>query len=209
MPSMHGTRLSKNRHNMIPTWTYKTFPWMDLGDFHASHSMTAWCSTFLPCSPTIRLKGKVLPHKRAQETPPHQHTSLCAVCGATQLLHCATTMLVPHSPIAKPNITPANALFTGADLVSHVLRMCPLTRQNHFNLHKKGMAPVEMHLLVMSLKAIEHVCTQEMSNARSSKKASNKGKKGNTPPGTEPTARVPKKAHCTEKHCNLCLCWAC
>ena len=33
--------------------------------------------------------------------------------------------------------------------------------------------------------------------------AFSKGKKGNKRPGTESTARVPKKA-CTKKHCNLC-----
>jgi hypothetical protein len=37
----------------------------------------------------------------------------------------------------------------------------------------------------------------------SSKKASHKGEKGKKCPGTESTARVPKKVH-FEKHCNLC-----
>ncbi len=52
-------------------------------------------------------------------------------------------------------------------------------------------------------KEIEHICTQEKSNAQSNKIASNKGKKGNKRPGTESTARVPKKA-CIKKQCNLC-----
>jgi hypothetical protein len=43
----------------------------------------------------------------------------------------------------------------------------------------------------------------EKSNAQSGKKASNKGKKGNKQPGTEPMAKVPKKA-CAKKHYNLC-----
>ncbi len=60
-----------------------------------------------------------------------------------------------------------------------------------------------MHLLLMSLKAIERVCMQEKSNTQSSKKAPIKGEKGNKQPGTESTIRVPKKA-CTKKHCNLC-----
>ncbi len=30
-----------------------------------------------------------------------------------------------HSPSAKPSTSPVNALFTKADLTSHVLRMCP------------------------------------------------------------------------------------
>jgi hypothetical protein len=94
-----------------------------------------------------------------------------------------------HGPSAKPTTILANVPFTEADLASHVLWMCPLTWQDHFNLHNKGMTPVDMRLLLMSLKAIEHVCTQEKSSTQSSKKASNKGKKENKQPGTETTAR--------------------
>ncbi len=108
-----------------------------------------------------------------------------------------------HSPSAKPNTTPANVPFSDADLVSHILWMCPLMWQDHFNLHKKGITLMDMHLLLMCLKAIESVCTQEKFNTQSNKKATNKGKKEIKRPGTESTARVPKKA-CTEKHCNLC-----
>jgi hypothetical protein len=73
-----------------------------------------------------------------------------------------------------------NKLVGEADLASHILRMCARTWQDQFNLHKKGMMPVDMCLLLMSLEAIVRVCTQEKSNTQSSKKASNKGKKGNS-----------------------------
>ncbi len=63
-------------------------------------------------------------------------------------------------------------------------------------------APTIMCLLLMSLKAIEHVCSQEKSSAQFSEKASHKGKKGNKQPGTDATIRVHKKA-CTKKHCDL------
>jgi hypothetical protein len=63
------------------------------------------------------------------------------------------------------------------------------------------MTTVDMHLLFLSLKAIERVCTQER-YAQSNKKASHKGKKGNKRPGTGSMGMVPKKA-CTKKHCNL------
>jgi hypothetical protein len=66
-----------------------------------------------------------------------------------------------YSPSDKPNTTPVNVLFTKADLVSHVLWMCPLTWQDQFNLHEKGTTPVGMHLLLMFLEAIEwsvYVC---------------------------------------------------
>jgi hypothetical protein len=96
-------------------------------------------------------------------------------------------------------MTPANVLFSEADLASHVLRMCPIQWQDQFNLHKKGMTPMDMRLLLTSLKAIECVCRQEKPSAHSGKKASNKGKKSNKQPGTEPMARVPKK-DCTKKH---------
>jgi hypothetical protein len=107
------------------------------------------------------------------------------------------------SPSAKPKTALANVLFTEADLASHVLWMCSLTWQDHFNLHKKGMTPMDMRSLLMSLEAIEGICLQEKSNSQSSKKASNKGEKGNKGPGTESTARVPKIA-CTEKHGDIC-----
>jgi hypothetical protein len=86
-----------------------------------------------------------------------------------------------------------NIPFTKADLASHVLWMCPLTWQDHFNLHKKGITHEDMHSLLMSLEVIERVCAQEKSNAQSNKKASNKSKKENRRPGTESMARVPKK----------------
>jgi hypothetical protein len=108
-----------------------------------------------------------------------------------------------YSPSIKPPTTLANVPFTEADQASHILQVCPFTWQNQFNLHKKGITPLDMHLLLMSLKAIERVCTQEKSNAQSNKKASNKGKKGSKQPGTDSTFRVPKKA-CTKTHYNLC-----
>jgi hypothetical protein len=58
------------------------------------------------------------------------------------------------------------------------------------------MTPLDMHLLLTSLEAIEHVCMQEKANAQSGKKASNKGKKSNKQPGTESRTRVLNKA-CT------------
>jgi hypothetical protein len=107
-----------------------------------------------------------------------------------------------NSPSANATTILVNIPFTEAELGSHVLWMCPLQWQDQYNLHKKGMMPLDMCLLLRSLEAIESVCTQEKASAQS-KKGSTKGKKSNKPPGTEPTARVPKKA-CTKKHCNLC-----
>ncbi len=62
---------------------------------------------------------------------------------------------------------------------------------------------MDMHLLLMSLEAIERVCTHKKAKSKPSKKASHKGKKGKKCSGTKSRVRVPKKVH-FEKYCNLC-----
>ena len=84
--------------------------------------------------------------------------------------------------------------FPEADLASHFLLMCPHTWQDQFNLHEKGLNPVDMHSLLQCLEAIERICTQERSDAQSTEKASMKNEKGNQRPGTESTSKIPKKA---------------
>jgi hypothetical protein len=90
-----------------------------------------------------------------------------------------------------------NVPVTKADLASHILQMCLLMWQDRFNLHKKGITPVNMCLLHMALEAIECICTQEKPSAQSNKKASNKRKKGTKRPGTESRARVLTKVPCS------------
>jgi hypothetical protein len=71
---------------------------------------------------------------------------------------------------------------------------------------KKGMTPMDMRLLLTLLEAIKCICTYEKGKSDSykkSEKSSNKGKKRKKRPGTNFSARVPKKV-CFEKHCNLC-----
>jgi hypothetical protein len=63
-----------------------------------------------------------------------------------------------------------------------------------------------MRSLLLSLEAIKRVCGQERSkksNASCNEKALHCKKKGTKRPGTDNSARVPKKA-CGEKLCNLC-----
>jgi hypothetical protein len=117
--------------------------------------------------------------------------------------HTQSPVIQLTTPSAKSSTIPANLPFTKADLASHFLRMCLLIWQDHFNLHKKSMTPVDMRLLLMSLKDVERVCKQEKSTAPSNKKSYNKSEKGTKRLGTESTARVPKKV-CFEKHCNFC-----
>jgi hypothetical protein len=80
-----------------------------------------------------------------------------------------------YSPSVKVNTIPMNVPFAEADLLSHVLRMCPYVWQDQYNLHEKGGTPVDMHSLLLSLKAIERVCGREgsyKSNPSCNKKAS-------------------------------------
>jgi hypothetical protein len=73
-------------------------------------------------------------------------------------------------------------------------------------MNEKGMMPMDMYSLLTSLEAIERICTYEKGKSDSfekSNKSSNKGEKGKKCPGTNSTARVPKKVR-FDKHCNLC-----
>ncbi len=111
-----------------------------------------------------------------------------------------------YSPNANASTKPKNVPFMEAELGAHVLRMCPIQWQDQYNMNKKGMTPMDMRLLLTSLEAIERVCTYEkgkLDSYKKSEKSSNKGKNGKKCPGTNSTARVPKKVH-FEKHCNLC-----
>jgi hypothetical protein len=83
-----------------------------------------------------------------------------------------------YSPNANASTKPKNVPFTEAELGSHVLRMCPIQWQDQYKMNKKGMMPMEMHLLLTLLEAIQRVCTYKKGKFESSKKSSNKGKKG-------------------------------
>ncbi len=84
--------------------------------------------------------------------------------------------------------------------------MCPIQWQDQYNMNEKGMTPMDMRLMLTSLEVFKRVCTYEkgkLDSFQKSNKSSNKGKKGKKCPGTNSTARVPKKVR-FEKHCNLC-----
>jgi hypothetical protein len=111
-----------------------------------------------------------------------------------------------YSPNANASTKPENFPFTEAELGAHVLRMCPLQWQDQYSMDKKGMMLMDMRSLLTSLEAIKCVCTYEkgkLDTFEKSNKSSNKGKKGKKCPGTNSTARVPKKVR-FEKHCDLC-----
>jgi hypothetical protein len=110
-----------------------------------------------------------------------------------------------YSPHANASTKPENIPFMEAELGAHVLWMCPLPWQDQYNMNEKGMTPMDMHLLLTLLEAIECVCTHEKGKPdhEKSEKSSFKSKKGKKHPGTSPTVRVAKKVR-FEKHCNLC-----
>jgi hypothetical protein len=108
-----------------------------------------------------------------------------------------------YSPNANTSTKPKNVPFTEAELGSHVLQMCPIQWQDQYNMNNKGMILLDMRLLLTLLEAIECVCIYKKGKPESFKKSSNKGKKGKKCPGTNSTARVPKKVR-FEKNCDLC-----
>jgi hypothetical protein len=63
-----------------------------------------------------------------------------------------------YSPHANASTKPENVPFTEAELGAHVLRMCPHPWQDQYNMNKKGMTLMDMHLLLTLLEAIECVC---------------------------------------------------
>jgi hypothetical protein len=108
-----------------------------------------------------------------------------------------------YSPHADASTKPENIPFTEAKLGAHVLHMCPLQWQDQYNMNEKGMMPMDMRLLLTSLKSIKRVCTYGKGKSESSEKSSHKSKKGKKHPGTNSTVRVPKKVR-FEIHCDLC-----
>jgi hypothetical protein len=107
-----------------------------------------------------------------------------------------------YSPSYVTGMTLANVLFTEADLVSHVLLMCPHQWQDQYNLQEKGMTFMDMPLQA-SLEAIECMCTHEKAHVQSGKKAFHKNKAGAKQPSTGATKQAPKKV-CFERSCKLC-----
>ncbi len=136
-----------------------------------------------------------------------QRVSICHFAQRVEQLN-SDILQLPcwyYSPNVKANTIPINVPFAKADLASHVLRMCPYAWQDQYNLHEKGGTPVDMRLLLQSLKAIERVCGQERSdksNPSCDEKPLHSEKKDTKQPGTE-SPRVPKKVR-TEKHWDLC-----
>jgi hypothetical protein len=140
--------------------------------------------------------------KKPQRINVHQ-----LICCVEQLnAYIAQMSCFYYSPDANASTKPKNVPFTEAELGDHLLRMCPVQWQDQYYINKKGMAPMDMHLLLTLLKAIKRICTYEKSKKNSyekSEKSSNKGEKGKKHPGINFLARVPKKVR-FEKHCNLC-----
>jgi hypothetical protein len=126
------------------------------------------------------------------------------VCHVEQLnAYIAQMPCFYYSPHTNASNKPENVPFMEAELRSHVLHMCPLQWQDQYNMNKKGMTPMDLHSLLISLEAIKCICAYKKGKSESSEKSPNKGEKGKKRPGTNSTARVPKKV-CFEKHCNLC-----
>jgi hypothetical protein len=115
------------------------------------------------------------------------------ICRVEQLNAYITQMpCFYYSPNANASTKPENIPFTEAELGSHVLCMCPLQWQDQYNMNKKGMTPMDMHLLLTSLEAIKCICTYKKGKSEYSKKSSHRSKKEKKHPGTKSMVRVPK-----------------
>jgi hypothetical protein len=134
-----------------------------------------------------------------------QRINVCQfVCCIEQLnAYIAQMPCFYYSPNANDSTKPENAPFTEAELGSHVLRMRFLQWQDQYNMNKKGMTPMDMHLFLTLLEAIKCVCIYKKGKLESSEKSSQKSEKGKKCPGTNSTVRIPKKVR-FEKHCDLC-----
>jgi hypothetical protein len=118
-----------------------------------------------------------------------QRVGVCQFIQRVELLNAYIVQLPCwyYSPSYNAGMTPANVLFSKADLASQVLRMCPHQWQDQYNLQEKGMTPIDMRSLQTSLEAIERVCTPGKAHAPSGKKASHKNKAGAKQPSTGAT----------------------
>jgi hypothetical protein len=84
-----------------------------------------------------------------------------------------------YSPQANASTKSENVLFPEAELGAHILHMCLLAWQDQYNLNEKGMMPLDMRMLLISLEAIKRVCTHEKGKQEEkADKASFNGKKG-------------------------------
>ncbi len=145
--------------------------------FCASHSMTACCSTFSPCFPTMQLSRSGTTSQMCSRSPSTSaYVSLCRVWNSSTAT-LRNYLVGSTAQVPSPVQFPWTYCLPKADLVRPVQWMYPHTWQDQFNLHKKGMMPVDIQLLLMSLEAIEHICVQERSNAQSMENTSNEGVK--------------------------------
>ncbi len=135
--------------------------------------------------------------------PQHVNVHQCLRQGEQLNAYIAKMPCFFYSLNANASTKLENIPFTEAKLGAHVLHMCPLQWQDQYNMNKKGMTPMDMRLLLTSLKAIKRVCTYKKGKLESSNKSSHKSKKGKKCPGTKATVRIPKKA-CFKKHGDLC-----
>jgi hypothetical protein len=99
-----------------------------------------------------------------------------------------------YSPHPNASTKPKNIPFTEAELGAHVLRMCPLQWQDQYNMNKKGMMPMDMHLLLTLLEAIERVCTYKRANRNLPRSLLTRAKKGRNALVPIPRSGSPRKS---------------
>jgi hypothetical protein len=165
--------------------------------------MNAFCSTFSLCFLTTQLSKKSTTFCNVLKKPQMVGIRQFVQCIEQLNTYIAQLPCWYYSPSYVAGMTPANVLFTKADLASHILRMCPHQWQDQYNLQEKGMTPMDMCSLQVSLEAIKHVCNHEKTHAPTSKKASHKNEAGSKQPSNGATKQAHKKVH-FKKSCKVC-----
>ncbi len=100
--------------------------------------------------------------KKSQHVNVHQF-----VCRVEQLNAYISQMpCFYYSPNANASKNPENIPFTEAELRAHVLCMCPIQWEDQYNMNKKGVTPMDMRLLLISLEAIERICTYKKGKSK-------------------------------------------
>jgi hypothetical protein len=104
------------------------------------------------------LLSHCVPHQRSTQEKNYvtnvlkkpQHINVCQFVRYAEQLNAyiAQMLFVYYSPNTNASTKPKNILFTEAELGSHVLHMCHIQWQEQYNMNKKGMAPMDLCLLL-------------------------------------------------------------
>ncbi len=83
-----------------------------------------------------------------------------------------------YSPNANTSTKPENVPFNKAELGAHMLCMCPIQWQDQYNMNKKGMTPMDMRLLLISLERLNTYVPTRRANQNLPRSLLSRARKG-------------------------------